>query len=142
MDWVNKPTDEDFTAVHFASYHGNLELVIKLVEELQADFSTTNMYGANVIHVASQGDQPAPIYYFAKVKKMDLNIADQRGSTALHWACFAKSEFALSYILALAPNLEKKDNSGNTPLHLAIKSVPQLRSTRPVRALLLRGSNR
>lgn len=55
-DWVNKPTDEDFTAVHFASYHGNLELVVKLVEELQADFSTTNMYGANVLHVASQGD--------------------------------------------------------------------------------------
>jgi palmitoyltransferase len=121
-DWVNKTTDEDFTAIHFASYHGNLELIIRLVD-LEADIYMKNMYGANVMLIASQGDNPAPIYYFAKVMKLDLNISDHRGSTALHWACFARSEFALSYILALNPNLEVKDNSGNTPLHLAIKSV-------------------
>lgn len=73
---------------------------------------------------------------------MDINDADHRGSTALHWACFARSEFALSYILSMKPDLEYQDKAGNTPLHLAIKSVPQLRSTRPVRALLLRGANR
>ena len=75
-DWVDQKTDEDFTAVHFASYHGNLELIIQLVDELDADINIKNMYGANVIHIASQGDNPAPIYYFAKVKKMDLNIPD------------------------------------------------------------------
>jgi ankyrin repeat protein len=73
---------------------------------------------------------------------MDINDADLRGSTALHWACFARSEFALSYILSMTPDLEYTDNVGNTPLHLAIKSVPTLRSTRPVRALLLRGADR
>lgn len=55
---------------------------------------------------------------------MDINDADLRGSTALHWAAFAKSEFALSYILSMSPDLEFTDNVGNTPLHLAIKSVP------------------
>ena len=73
---------------------------------------------------------------------MDINDADLRGSTALHWACFARSEFALSYTLAMNPKLEIKDKAGNTALHLAVKSVPMIRSTRPVRALLLRGADR
>ena len=27
MEWVNEPTDEKFTALHFATYHGNFELI-------------------------------------------------------------------------------------------------------------------
>ena len=60
----------------------------------------------------------------------------------MHWACYSKSEFALCYILALKPNLGIQDASGLTPLHLAIKSVGDLSSTRPVRALLLKGADR
>jgi len=73
---------------------------------------------------------------------MSLEDTDNRGSTPLHWSCYSKSEFALSYILALNPNLESKDIGGFTPLHLAIKSVADLKSTRPVRALLLKGASR
>lgn len=73
---------------------------------------------------------------------MSLNDVDNRGSTPLHWACYSKSEFALSYILAMNPNLEIQDLEGLTPLHLAIKSVADLKSTRPVRALLLKGASR
>jgi hypothetical protein len=40
------------------------------------------------------------------------------------------------------PNLEVQDQAGYTPLHLAIKAVPDLKSTRPVRALLLKGASR
>lgn len=39
-------------------------------------------------------------------------------------------------------DLETKDIDGYTPLHLAIKSVEGLRSTRPVRALLMKGAKR
>ncbi len=73
---------------------------------------------------------------------MNLGDVDNRGSTPLHWACYSKSEFALSYILAMNPNLEVQDQAGYTPLHLAIKAVPDLKSTRPVRALLLKGASR
>jgi len=37
---------------------------------------------------------------------MSLEDVDNRGSTPLHWACYSKSEFALSYILAMNPKLE------------------------------------
>ena len=40
---------------------------------------------------------------------MDINDKDNRGTSPLHWACFSKSEFALSYILALNPDLETVD---------------------------------
>ena len=73
---------------------------------------------------------------------MSINVKDNRGSTPLHWACYSRSEVALNYILSLNPNLEAKDDQGFTPLHLAVKSVEYLKSTRPVKALLLKGSNR
>lgn len=109
---------------------------------MNADYNRRNQYGANVLHIAAQGDQPVPLYYFVTEKGMGLDETDNRGSTPLHWACYSRSEFALSYILALNPNLELQDHSGFTALHLAIKSVPELKTTRPVRALLIRGAKR
>jgi ankyrin repeat protein len=120
------PTDERFTALHFSTYHGNIDLIRMMTEEMGADFSIKNVYGANVLHVAAQGDQPCPLYYFVQLKDMDINTADNRGSTPLHWACYSKAEFALSYILAMAPDLEITDQNGLTPLHLAVKAVPDL----------------
>ena len=136
------PTDERFSALHFATYHGNIELIRLMVEEMQIDYTTKNVYGANVLHVAAQGDQPCPLYYFVNIKEMDINEADNRGSTPLHWACYSKAEFALSYILAMGPDLELFDQNGLTPLHLAVRAVPELQSTRTVRSLLLKGSKR
>jgi ankyrin repeat protein len=39
-------------------------------------------------------------------------------------------------------DIEMKDIEGYTALHLAVKSVEQLRSTRPVKTLLIRGARR
>ena len=47
------PTDEKFTALHFSTYHGNIELIRIIVEEMQANFETKNVYGANVLHIAA-----------------------------------------------------------------------------------------
>ena len=73
---------------------------------------------------------------------MDLRSKDNRGSTPLHWACYSKSEIALCYILSWLHTLDDRDIEGYTPLHLAVKSVESLRSTRPVRSLLIRGASR
>mmetsp|Transcript_44323 Transcript_44323/g.43016 ORF Transcript_44323/g.43016 Transcript_44323/m.43016 type:complete len:128 (-) Transcript_44323:135-518(-) len=73
---------------------------------------------------------------------MDINKRDKKNCTPLHWACYSRSENALNYLLSLNPDLEAQDVQGSTPLHLAVKSVEVLMSTRPVRALLLKGANR
>lgn len=54
--WANLSTDEQFTALHFATYHGNYELVELITETMKADFKQKNVYGANVLHIAAQGD--------------------------------------------------------------------------------------
>ena len=107
--WVNTPTDERFTALHFSTYHGNIQLIKMMVEIMGADYTVKNVYGANVLHVAAQGDQPCPLYYFVAIKDMDIDETDNRGSTPLHWACYSKAEFALSYILSMQPYLESVD---------------------------------
>lgn len=101
--WADTPTDEQFTALHFATYHGNFELIKLLVDEMHADINVRNIYGAHVLHIAAQGDQPTPLYYFVRIKNMSLDDVDNKGSTPLHWACYSKAEFALSYILAMNP---------------------------------------
>lgn len=73
---------------------------------------------------------------------MDLSIKDNRGSSPLHWACYSKSEIAMCYILSWTSILDDKDIDGFTPLHLAVRSVDSLKSSRPVRSLLIRGARR
>ncbi len=73
---------------------------------------------------------------------MDLRSKDSRGSTPLHWVCYSKSEIALCYILSWVKYLDDPDIEGYTALHLAVKSVETLKSTRPVRSLLIRGASR
>jgi palmitoyltransferase ZDHHC13/17 len=97
-DWVNLQTTKDqFTALHYASYRGNIHFCEKLMEN-GADKEKQNAYGLNVLHIAAQGDQPISLFFF-KIQKMDLTAKDNRGSTPLHWACFQNSEIALIYLL-------------------------------------------
>ena len=62
--WINNKTEEDgFTALHFASFRGNLTL-IKLLMKNGADMYIRNNFGINVMRVAAQGDQPISMFYF------------------------------------------------------------------------------
>lgn len=75
--WINRPTEEEFTALHFTVYHGNFTL-LKFLMKNGADHQKANKFGSTVMHVAAQGDQPLPFYYFLKEMKMDINMKDKR----------------------------------------------------------------
>ncbi len=51
--WANQATDEQFTALHFSTYHGNFELIQILCDQMKADITLRNVYGANVLHIAA-----------------------------------------------------------------------------------------
>lgn len=93
------------------------------------------------MHIGAQGDQPISMYYF-KQRGLNINTLDQRKSTPLHWACYSRSEIAMCYLLAWTKKIEDVDIEGFTPLHLAVRSCEQYKSSRPVRTLLLSGANR
>lgn len=63
-----------------------------------------NYNGLNMMHVAAQGDQAAPLYLF-KMIGININEVDFRGSTPLHWACYSMSEVSLQYLLAWATDI-------------------------------------
>ena len=51
--WINHRTDEDgFTALHFASFRGNLSMINLLLQN-GSDMYIKNNYGINVLHVAA-----------------------------------------------------------------------------------------
>lgn len=62
--WVNLQTKKDkFTALHYASFRGNVELC-KLLVDNGADVNVRNHFGLNVMHIAAQGDQPISLFFF------------------------------------------------------------------------------
>lgn len=140
-EWVNVQSkcEESFTALHFASFFGNLTLAVYLIG-VGADPFSTNKCDINMLHVAAQGDQPRSLAFFLR-QGLDINSRDKRMSTPLHWAAFAGSEMALNYILAWGGDFDAQDVKGLTPLFLAIKASEEIRSTQSVRALLYKGAS-
>ena len=106
--WVNQTTDDEFTALHFATKHGNYTMLMFLVERANADLYIQNKYGATAMHIAAQQDQPLSLYYLHQ-HGMDINIRDIKKSTPLHWACYTRSELAIGYILSMKPDIEARD---------------------------------
>ena len=51
--WVNAPTDEGFTAIHFGTYHGNYAILKFLTEVAMANINVKNKFGSTVLHVAA-----------------------------------------------------------------------------------------
>ena len=84
--WINRKTDgkEGFTALHLASFNGNLSIV-RFLERHGADIFAENNFSLNALHVAAQGNQPSAIVYFLN-KNFDVNCRDRVRSTPLHWA--------------------------------------------------------
>jgi len=120
--WINSKSDLGFTALHYASYKGNID-IIKILIENHANIIETNNNGLNVMHMAVQGDQPKSLIYFKEKYKMNFEVKDALGSTPLHWACYHGSEYAFQFLLSFENiDLNKVDNEGLTPLHLSVMS--------------------
>src|SRR4051812_8553959 len=67
---------------------------------------------------------------------------DKKNSTPLHWAAFAGAELALSFLLAKGAEVNAKDSKGLTPLHLAVKSSEDVRTTKSIKLLLIKGAEK
>lgn len=132
--------EEGFTALHFASFHGNIR-IIKLLVKHGANVFVQNKQDINLLHVAAQGDQPISIFYFKELG-LSINSFDVRKSTTLHWAAFAGAELALAYLVSWGANVNAYDSKGLTPLHLAVKASEDIRSTKSIRLLLFKGADR
>lgn len=102
-----------------------------------AALSLVNGRQLQLMHVASQGNQPAVIAFLLE-QGFDVSPKDVKGGTPLHWAAFMGCELAASLLLALNSPVNEQDLQGQTPLHLAALAG----HVKIVRCLLVKGADR
>lgn len=142
--WINARTVTGFTALHFASHKGIYDLLSILINE-GAEVEAINDEGLNVLHMASQGNQPLSLVLFKEQHCMNPMSVDDSGSTPLHWAAYTGSKDALIYLLSWNVDVNAQDKEGLTPLHLAVisgNSFYKLANTHLVRKLLQKGASK
>ena len=148
-NFINVKNDQGVTAIHYASFRGNVK-IIKLLIDNGADITIKTNRDLNVIHYACQGNRPNSLmyFYFELMKKNDFSLIKQQdsgGSIPLHWAAYSNAEDVLLYLINLnifkdenerQQFIDKKDEQGYTPLHLSVTS----KSIRIVTKLLQNGA--
>ena len=119
--WINYKNKQGSTALHYASYKGNLDIIILLIDN-GADPEAVNNRGLNMLHFAAQGNQVNSLVYFKEKYSLDVHSMDDLGSTVLHWACYISGEIAVEFILSWQVDIDHADKEGITALHLAVDS--------------------
>ena len=128
------------SAIHYTAFNGDLKLLKELVN-YGGNLRQQNDTGISALQFAAQGNQAAVITYLLDVKGFDINESDNRKNSSVHWATYNHNELALSFLLARSPDVNLQDDSGITPLHLAVAQSEQIRSTSIVRLLLMKQAN-
>ena len=120
-DFINKRNKNGITALHYASFRGNVD-ILNYLEFYGADMNILTDKHLNVIHFACQGNKPNSLVYFDNCckTKFHFNEIDSRKSTPLHWACFMSAFECINFLLNKKVGINIKDVDGNTPLHLAV----------------------
>lgn len=119
--FINKKNSKGVTAIHYASFQGNID-IIKYLINYGADINCLTSRNLNVIHYAAQGNKPNSLMYFYLFHRgiVDLTSIDIGGSTALHWASYSSSIEIAMYLIYYGADINAKDKNWNTPLHLAV----------------------
>lgn len=89
----------EFTALHYASFEGNRELITLLIS-WGADPSIKGKNGISVMHVAAQNNQAYSLTYFKTFHGLSICEKDAEQATPLHWACYHGADIVMFYLLA------------------------------------------
>ena len=136
IEYLNRGTEQGYTALHYAAYYGNIYLLIILINK-GADIHRINEAGMNLMHSAAQGNQTTIIAYLKEFHSFNVNDKDSENSTPLHWACFTGSISAVNYLVLSGADVNSIDNQKNTPLHMATDGA----KLKIFRLLLQNGAN-
>jgi len=137
-NFINAKTEGDnLTALHYASFRGNIEM-IKLLIENYAEINALSSHGINMIHKAAQGNKPSAIIYFNKKYNMDLKDLEENHMNALHLATISGMDNSVIFLLSLGLNPNIQDKYGFTALHYAVK----YNNIRIIKKLLQKGADK
>lgn len=117
---VHAKNNQGQTPLHCAIYSKSEEIISFLVSK-GADINSKNNDGMTPLHEACKWNSASQVPALL-VNGSDVNASDKYGSTPLHIASYSFDETILRLLLenkCSAPTLDIKNNSGNTPLHVA-----------------------
>jgi ankyrin repeat protein len=109
------------TALHFAAYDGNIDIVKYLIDEKGMDVNKTNCDCTPLYWAANAGHIDIIRYLILKMTKDAINQADSSGDTALHKAA-EKGHIEMANLLLDRMSdtaIKQVDKNGDTALHKA-----------------------
>jgi ankyrin repeat protein len=118
-----------YTALHFSTYYGHLDIVKYLIETCNVDkeaktdegySSSTGNDGYTALHLASSIGNLVIVKYLIETHQVDIEAATNGGSTALHLASSNGNLMVVKYLIETCHvDIEAKTIYGSTALHLA-----------------------
>ena len=120
-DFINAKTEtEHLTALHYASFRGNIKIIKILIQNF-ANVQALTYNGLNMLHKGAQGNSPNSIIYFNKKYNIDIASTNNDDLNAMHFAAISGMDNSIIYLLNMGLNPNLQDINGNTPLHYAVK---------------------
>ena len=137
-DFINAKTEtEHLTALHYASFRGNIKIIKILIQNF-ANVQALTYNGLNMLHKGAQGNSPNSIIYFNKKYNIDIASTNNDNLNAMHFAAISGMDNSIIYLLNMGLNPNLQDINGNTPLHYAVKYG----QNRIIKKLLLNGADK
>ena len=106
------------TPLLVACFEGNISIVQYLIAQKHANIKATNIYGRNCFHMAAAQSNIQIIQYLINVSPNDFNInlCDNYGNSALHYASFYSRDFhTVQFLLENGANKFLRNKYNETP---------------------------
>jgi ankyrin repeat protein len=116
---VNEPAGDGMTALHWAAYHGNVELAQLLVRAKASLTATTRLGDNTPLHIAARHGHGAVVALLASAGAAP-DARTTGGATALHLAAAAGDTVAMRALVRAKADLNAREQEwGQTPLMFA-----------------------
>ena len=115
-------------AIHLAAASGNRKIIDTLIEKYGANPKELTTMNQNVIHCAAQRYEGVlSIFIFNRLHQVGVKAKDNKGASALHFACVNMLIQNVQALLKLGADPNAQDIEGNSCLHLCIKQMIEIR---------------
>ena len=113
---INKTNSDGYSPLVLSCYHGNEEVVAFLIDKV-IDINGRSDYGTPLMAAVVKGN--TKIINILLKHNAKTNIADNNGTTALHYAVMFKNYDVIELLIDANADINLKDNRGQTAIDYA-----------------------
>ena len=107
-----------YTALHYSAESGNFELVA-YIAEMRTELHLKTNDGRNCLHIAALQGNLNLCKMLIDKHKVDVNVADKRGWTAVHFSAQSGNCQLVAYFAEMGTDIHLKANDGNNCHNIA-----------------------